>query len=244
MSKALSFIWKIWLRLNLLTQEVENDYIAEVSTTGNTIHNVEIATRIVKERSELRYETILSILDERDGIVREAIQNGSSVQDGVVHIAPRVLGTWIGSDRTVDPSKHKNTVSITPTAELREALTHVRLEVLGVKDSGAYIGLVTDVATKATDGHITPSSIIVITGDKLRIFPETEEGLGVFFVDESGTSIPVELISQNEPKKITALVPALTSGTYTLQIVTRFTNGNTLLKVPRVIVYDTQLVVL
>jgi hypothetical protein len=244
MAKGLSFIWKIWLRLNLLTHEVENDYIAEVSTTGNTIHNVEIATRIVKERSELRYETILSILEERDGIVREAIQNGSSVQDGVVHISPRVLGTWIGSDRTVDPSKHKNTVTITPTAELREALTHVKLEVLGVKDNGAYIGLVTDSSTKATDGHITPSSIIVITGDKLRISPEDEEGLGVFFVDEAGANIPVELISQNDPKKLTVLVPALASGTYTLQIITRFSNGTTVLKVPRTIIYDTPLIVL
>jgi hypothetical protein len=31
--------WKLWLRLNLLTKDVENDYVAEVSTTGKTLLN-------------------------------------------------------------------------------------------------------------------------------------------------------------------------------------------------------------
>jgi hypothetical protein len=33
---AKNYLWKVWLKLNLLTKEVENDYIAEVSTTGRT----------------------------------------------------------------------------------------------------------------------------------------------------------------------------------------------------------------
>ncbi|MDR2804054.1 MAG: hypothetical protein LBB85_00215, partial [Dysgonamonadaceae bacterium] len=66
MAKAIEYIWKIWLRLNFLTQDVENDYTGEVSTMGHTVRNEDIANRIVKERSELRYETILAILNERD----------------------------------------------------------------------------------------------------------------------------------------------------------------------------------
>jgi hypothetical protein len=60
------------------------------------------------------------------------------------------------------------------------------MEILGVKDSGAYIGLVTDAATKAIDGHITPGGILVITGDKLRIAPADDPEMGIFFVDENG----------------------------------------------------------
>ena len=67
---ALSYFWKVWLRPNLLTQDVGNDYIAEVSTIGNTLHNEQIAQRIVQGRSELRLETIVSILAQRDEIVR------------------------------------------------------------------------------------------------------------------------------------------------------------------------------
>jgi hypothetical protein len=243
MAKAIEYIWKIRLRLNFLTQDVDNDYTGEVSTVGHTIRNEDIARRIVNERSELRYETILAILNERDGIVLESVLGGSSVQDGVVHIAPSITGLWTGADRTVDPTRQKPTVSISPTAELRDGLSKVKMEIFGVKDSGAYIGLVTDTATKAVDGHITPGGIVVITGDKLRIAPLDEPGSGIFLVDENGGKTQITQISQNEPKRLTALVPPLPAGTYTLQIVTRFSNGSTLLKVARSIVYDTPLVV-
>jgi len=243
MAKVLVYLWKIWLRLNLLTLDVENDYVGEVSSFGHTLTNEEIAQSIVQDRTEWRYETILSILNERDEKVIETVQNGSSFQDGVVHIAPRPTGTWIGSDHKVDPEKHKASVTITATARLREALSLVKLEVLGVKDSGAYIGLVTDVATKATDGHITANSNIIISGDKLRIFPEDEAGLGIFFIDESGVETPAAQIAQNDPKKLMALVPALAPGTYSLQIVTRYSNGTTALKAARILVYNMPLIV-
>lgn len=243
MSKVIDYIWKIWLRLNFLTQDVENDYNGEVSTLGHTIHNEDIARRIVNERSELRYETILAILNERDSIVLESVLSGSSVQDGVVHIAPSVTGLWVGSDRTVNPARQKPSVSISPTAELRNGLAQVKMEILGVKDSGAYIGLVTDAATKSVDGHITPNGIVVITGDKLRVAPEDDPEMGIFFVDETGAKTPVTQISQNEPKRLTVLVPPLSAGTYTLQVVTKFSSGNTLLKLARTIVYDTPILV-
>ena len=41
------FFWKIWLRLNLLTKDVDNDYTAEVSTMKNTFRNEAIARAIV-----------------------------------------------------------------------------------------------------------------------------------------------------------------------------------------------------
>jgi hypothetical protein len=71
--------WKVWLTPNLLTKDVENDFIAEVSTAGTTIRNADIASRIVAERSELRLETILSILTARDEIVRKALLQGTAV---------------------------------------------------------------------------------------------------------------------------------------------------------------------
>ena len=39
--------WKVWLKRNLLTKDGENDFIAEVSTIGETLSNDDIATRIV-----------------------------------------------------------------------------------------------------------------------------------------------------------------------------------------------------
>ena len=50
------FFWKIWLRLNLLTKDVDNDYTAEVSTMKNTFRNEDIARAIVVEGSEIKFD--------------------------------------------------------------------------------------------------------------------------------------------------------------------------------------------
>jgi hypothetical protein len=195
----------------------------------------------VKERSELRYDTILSILNERDGVVLDAVLGGSSVQDSNVHIAPRINGNWIGADPVFDPKAHRITVTVTPTAELRTALEEVGVEVLGKKaDGGAIIGLVTDVLTGKTDGTISPNGDIIIEGSKIKVYPADEEGLGVFFTDVNGTDIPLDYpITANNPKRIVCRVPAaLNAGEYTLKIVRRFTASAALLKHARTIVYE------
>lgn len=179
--------WKVWLRLNLLTKDVENDYIAEVSTIVRALKNEDVARRVVAARSELRYETISSILTVRDEIIRDALAQGNAPQDGVTRMSPRVFGNWIGASHAFDPKVHKIRLDVSPTAEMRAVLETVGVEVLGEKNSGggAYIGLVTDVSTGKTDGTVTPDDDVIIAGDKIRIAPEDEAGLGVFFVDAS-----------------------------------------------------------
>ena len=243
MSKIIEFIWKVWLRPNLLTADVENDYFAEVSTAGKTIHNEDIARLILKEGSENQYETILGILNRRDSVVMEHVLEGGSVQDHCIRIAPRISGAWIGANAKFDPATHKPSVDLIPSVEFRTALGEVHVEVLGVKESGAHIGMVTDAATGKEDGTVTPTDDIVITGDKIKVLPDGEEGIGVFLHNnESGTVYPVtHRLTQNEPKKIIARLPALPAGKYTLQIVTRFSPGGgnkNLLHTPRTIVYE------
>ncbi|MFT3738526.1 MAG: DNA-binding domain-containing protein [Breznakibacter sp.] len=238
------FSWKIWLRLNLLTKDVDNDYTAEVSTLGSTKRNEDIARLIVAEGSEIKYDTLLSILNQSDRIKRETLQAGSSVLDGVCHITPRVTGAWLGASAKFDSSVHKITVDMIPSAELREALKDVGIEVLGVKDSGAYIGLVTDTLTGATDGTVTPGEDILIEGDKLRVAPDDDATMGVFFIDASGTAVPVSRrLTQNDPKKLLARVPVLPAGEYTLQVRTRYSRNTTLLNESRLIDYPRKLAV-
>jgi hypothetical protein len=241
---AKKFIWKAWLKPNLLTKDVDNDYIAEVSTTGKTLRNEDIAQIIKDEGSELQYETLFDILNHSDRLRRERIQQGYSVQTGVCHLSPRVTGNWIGSSANFDPKVHKITCDLTPAAELRHALEEVGVEVLGVKENGARIGLVLDVSTGKTDGTISPMGEMIITGEKIKVAPDGEAGPGIFFeaADGSQTQAHTPFIL-NDPKRIIAQVPNLAPGTYTLKIVTRFSQGNVLLKEARTITYGQPLIV-
>lgn len=99
---------------------------------------------------------------------------------------------------------------------------------------------VTDTATGLTDGTMTAGDDILIEGDKIRVYPAEEDGLGVMFVNDEGVVTPVtRRLTQNDPSRVLARVPAdLAAGPYTLRIVTRFTTGATLLREPRTIDYD------
>ena len=153
-------------------------------------------------------------------------------------------GTWIGENAKYDASVHKITLDSTITVEMRTALEEVGIEILGTKNSGAYIGLVTDTFTGLNDGTITANDDILIEGDKIRIAPEGEADLGIFFIDASGTGTAVtRRLTQNDPKKLLARVPDLPAGEYTLRIVTRYSSSTVLLNEARVIDYSKKLIV-
>ena len=233
--------WKVWLTPNLLTKDIDNDYIAEVSTSKQTLRNEDIAQRIVDEGSEIKYDTLLSIINQHDRIIREAVCDGYSVLTGVGQYSPRVTGSWLGKSANFDPSVNKLTLDMVLSKEMRDALSTVGVEVLGVKEGGgAAIGLVTDTYTGEANGYISAGEDILIEGTKIKVAGD-DPSCGVYFINrDDGTSYKVERrLTQNDPSRIIARVPAeLAPGAYTLRIVTQFSNSTQLLKEPRTLEYE------
>ena len=92
---ANEYYWKVWLRPNLLTKDDDNDYVAEVLTQKDTLHNENIANAIIKEGSEIKYDTLLSIIKQRDRSVREHLMMGYSLLDrrcASTRLVSRALG--------------------------------------------------------------------------------------------------------------------------------------------------------
>jgi hypothetical protein len=237
---AKKHFWKVWLLPNRLTKDVKNDYIIEVSTVDHTLHNEDIARMIAEEQGNVNYETVLGYISDRDRLVRKCVLGGNSYQDKNVRISPRVTGGVTGDAYIIDPKLHKITFDATPTADFRKELNEeVGLEVLGEKaDGGAVISMVTDVNTGKTDGTISYRGNIIITGNKIKVAPEKETGLDIFFVDKDGIATPPDFpLTENNPKRIVCQVPPVIDGVYTLKIVTRYTGSGALLKEPRTIVY-------
>ena len=134
MNKEEKCVWKVALRLNLLTKDDPNDCIAEVVPPGATKHNIDIAREILKRGSEFRLETITSILDQRDAAVLDAIEHGYSFADNLVQALPRVTGVWKSLDAGFDAAVHKRTVDLVPTQALRDALEKVSVVSSGLSE--------------------------------------------------------------------------------------------------------------
>jgi hypothetical protein len=233
--------WKVLLRLNRLTKDVDDDYIAEVSTIGHTLRREDIAQEVVDEGTEFKYETVLDILARADRKICEHVVAGHSVLNGIVHITPRVLGNWHGEHAVYNKEEHKTTVDMNPGAELNEALKEVGVDVVGMEDPHAFIRTVIDSAS-GKSGVLTPGFDCIIEGSKIKIAPDDGDGLGVFLYDADG--LPTQLkVTQNLPKTLRAHAPAdLADGEYTLQVITRYAGG-VLLNDLRVIEYAKTLTV-
>jgi hypothetical protein len=232
------YTWKVWLRKNPLTQDVENDSTASVSTAGKTLGNADLAHDIKLEGSELSEDTILDIINRCNHALIRRLQEGYSVQNLAVRMEPAVLGKWVGEHPKYHDDVHKKTIRTIPTAKMRSALNDVDVDVLGMQvDGGAFIGLVTDVTTGKTDGTITSGGQIVISGEKIKITPVDEAGLGVYIDNlAGGTMFLPGPYAHNTAGQIIVVLPPLIDGLYTLYIVTRYASGR-LLNEPRKVVY-------
>lgn len=231
--------WSVWLKSNQVLKIKEEGYIAEVLTAGRTLHNEDLARRMIDDGTEIRYETLLNIFNQRDRLVNQALQEGYSVLTESAQFTPHVSGRWHDGEEDFDPDRHRLTVTITPSAALRRALTNVGVKVIGMKPSAAMIQSVTDTFTGRTDGTAKAGSVLMIKGRRLRVAPTDEAGLGVFFTDGAGTLFPVvDRLVLNDPTRLMVRVPALPPGDYRLTVVTRFSASAVLLKQPRTIEWN------
>jgi hypothetical protein len=188
----------------------------------------EFARRIEVSDAELRCVTVPPVVGLCAGCgfspcqcERESVRNfwlapgafggrcDPNVKFGTVACKPSAHGT-------LDTEKHE---TVRP-ADRNSSVSHA---------DGACIGNVTDVATGLSNNTASAGKYLIIEGERIRVFPEDDAELGVFFVDAAGTRFRSgERLRHNDGKKVVVRVPEnLAPGVYSLEIVTRFpSNGN------------------
>jgi hypothetical protein len=241
------YIWNLKKTPSYLTpgQGGQQEYIAQVVTASNVYGVEQIVDRIERVGSEANRQVFVGHVRQFIDECEEVILEGNSVNLGIVKLSPRYTGLLDGADGAA-VGNHRKTVTVTVTQRLLKALKAVGVRIVGTEKPGdtALIESVYDRATRRKDGNITVGDNIVIKGEKIKIEGEPqadpyvfEAGLGVFFVPETGAEVEAVRIDTNNPTEVEVRVPAglPKNKTYTLKIVTRFTEGH-LLNNPRTIV--------
>jgi hypothetical protein len=231
---------------NALTPD-PNDRTGMVKLNG-TWYNTTVARKIVEQRSELRYETILSILNVADELKRTAIATGYSVIDGVSHMRPAVAGPFRGDAAQYDPAVNKKSVNMSPAPELHRALEASKVAVIGPAPTGPVINRVEDIYSNTENSMLTPGRNLRIYGQRLRIAGDDPAVIGVWFVgaDETGLRVRVDDrdLVDNQPSTLTLIVPPLVPGGYFVEITTQSTgNSKVLHKTPRTFRFEVVLTV-
>jgi hypothetical protein len=237
----MSKIFKIFVELyELLLTARKDDRSGRVVSTGS-LKVDDLITIAVTRRSDISAVTMKASYEILREIALEEVCNAKHVDFGLTYNSIGVEGVFIGDHPTWNREKNHLALISTATTDVRQALKNIDVEILGMASSGIFINSLTDVVSGELDTRITSGGGVKLLGSKIKVVGDAD-GVGIHLTEvNTGATVdvPTTSILDNEPSKITFIVPAgLPAGDYKLSITTQFSHPGTLLKEARTYVFD------
>ncbi|MDR0643812.1 MAG: DUF4469 domain-containing protein [Treponema sp.] len=225
--------------------KVEGAYIAR--TDNEATLAVEEVCAALKNRGGFTgsYDDLVEHVHQFFGEAAYQLCDGFAVNMGYFSVHPNVGGTFDKVTEGHDTGKHPVTFRFRTRAPLRALAEHIVVEVEGLADSSGYIDEFIDVSTEAVNETLSPGGMFNVSGHKIKVEGDKPE-VGVYFVSAADPSQRIKVaghLAENAASKVIGIIPALTPGAYTLEIVTQYTHGGSSLKEPRTIVFSASLTV-
>ncbi|MDR0644182.1 MAG: DUF4469 domain-containing protein, partial [Treponema sp.] len=231
---------KAWLYENLLTDD-QNDYMARVSAERTLSVRDVCESAVERGGADINAAAMEHAVDLFHKEMGYRLCDGFSVNTSWYNASTHIKGVFTGPTEGFDPARHTVAVEFRQGAELRRELGMVGVDILGKAESGFFIAEVLDLRTRSVNDLLTPGRNAKISGGKLKVEGE-DPTCGVYFVNAAdGSKVKVDEadIVENVSAHVLIVIPALSAGTYRLEVRTQFTGGgDRFLKTPRAAVFD------
>lgn len=224
-------VLKGWLVDNVVTADNKEDKILALDTRGSLTLD-DIISAMKKEDTGLRTETLEHSLKLFNRVVSDLLLEGYSVNTGLFRATAQFRG--VIDNGLWNPEKNSIYVLFTQDKVLREAIGQTSVSILAEKGDVMRIISITDLATGAVDGTVTPGRNCSVVGRMLKV-AGSHASVGVTLTDAEGTvtKLAADMVPRNNPSELMLLIPAGTAaGTYTLTITTQYSGGGSPLKEP------------
>lgn len=237
---------KAYLYDNLLTKDNPNDYIAR-TVSERSLNIKQICESAVSRggadvsASAMQHSTELFLKE-----MSYQLCDGYSVNTGYFTASTQIRGVFDSPTETYNPAKHSILFQFNQGEKLRSEIPTIEVSILGVAEAFSAILQVTDVKSGSVNDLLTPERNLKINGYKLKIAGDNSAN-GIFFVNadtSERTAVDSTDMVINNPSELVVVIPALSAGTYKLEVVSQFSGGNVLLKEPRTAVFDKNLTVI
>lgn len=210
------------LILNHLTDD-PNDYMAIV-TDNETMSIEDIVERMIGKGSTVTKAEALSVIEEFNYAVVDAVSNGKNVNTELFKVYPSISGVFVNKSDGFDQSRHAVRLNINAGKRLAEAAAKIDLKKVDVPVAKPILQEFTDLKTKVRNESFTPGQIASLRGSLLKI-DEADEKQGIFFIAADGTETKVSDIVKNMPSELMFFVPdSLTTGSFQIELRTIFKN--------------------
>jgi hypothetical protein len=218
--------------------KVEGAYIAR--TANEATLSIEEVCAALKNRGGFTgsYDDLVAHVRQFFDETVYQLCDGFAVNTGYFSMHPSVGGAFDKATEGHDMGKHPVSFRFRTRAPLRALTERIVVEVDGLADVSGYIDEFIDVSTEAVNETLTPGGQFSISGHKIKIAGNSPE-VGVYFVSAAAPAVRVKVaghLAENTASKLIGVIPPLSAGAYTLEILTQFTgSGSTSLKNPRTI---------
>lgn len=234
---------KAYLHENPLTDS-SKDYVARVSSE-NSLNVVDICkSAVARGGATISAEAIQHGAEVFFKEMGYLLGDGYSVNTGFFSARAHIKGVFNSPKEPFSPDKHAVLFQFNQGELLRKTLPNIKVEILGVAETGCEIMQVIDVKTGSVNDLITPNRNIKIKGNKIKVAGDNEL-VGIYFIHQTtgvSTAVHVSDVVTNNPSEVIVVVPELAKGVYALEIRTQY-SGSNLTKEPRIGIFDKQLIV-
>ena len=167
------------------------------------------------------------------------MMDGYSVNTGYFTASATVRGVFANRNEAFNPQKHSILFRFNQGDILRKEIPNIKVQVMGLGETGIIISHVVDSKTGSVNDLLTPNGTLKIKGGKLKLVGDNPQ-VGVSFTGEAGNEYRVEEcdVIVNNPSELIVQIPALAAGKYQMTVCTQFCGKSTPLKEPRVAVYE------
>lgn len=213
-----------------IAQDENASWVAKVKTQRATIEDA--ARMIVYNGNEYTYETLIAVFTHMEKAIRTLIEEGYSITTMNATYLPVIKGVFARSGEW-DEVANSFSCTVRASKSLKADLACFKPAFTGQVESegGAIITGVKDVTTGRTDGTITSGGAVIVTGKKIKCVGATGEDERTLSLLDAATGevmAAVDTLVQNSTGRLVFVCPAVTAGSYVLQIITYWATGGTL----------------
>ncbi|WP_346983763.1 DNA-binding domain-containing protein [Chryseobacterium sp. POE27] len=221
---------KAYLYDNTLTKDNPNDFTAR--TIRERSLNVKRICQSAANRggsdisaSAMEHATELFLQE-----MAYQLCDGYSINTGYFTASTTIRGVFDSPSEKFNKDKHSIIFQFNQGEKLRAEIPNIEVDILGLAEASSVILQVTDVKSGSVNDLLTPGKNLKIVGSKIKIMGD-DPTRGVYFVNTATqfrTQVEAFDIVVNNPSELIVVIPALPAGSYTLEVLTQYTEGSLL----------------
>ncbi len=201
---------------NHLTDD-PNDCMA-VTTDNDTINVEQIVERAIGKGSTVTRAEALSVIEEYEYAIVDAIKEGNNVITNLFKIFPSVSGVFVNNEDGFDPARHSVKLNLNAGSRLKSIVPNIELKKVNIISPQPTIQRFTDLKSNAVNESFSPGQIASIKGSHLK-FNEEDKQQGIFFIAADNEETKVTNVVKNKPSELLFFVPEnLKTGSFQVEV--------------------------